>query len=331
MFWIASHSSKENSSVMDYHPLVTIGIPNYNYARYVEVALESVCAQTYPNLEVIIVDDCSTDQSVDKIEEWMAAYKGTRHVKLIKNEKNLGLTKVCNIILQHANGKYFQTLDADDIFMPEKIAGQVMRFQQCEKAALVYSNMKLIDRDGVTINEDYFQYIGYDEAKMPEGLVLKELLTFNFIPHPLIHTHRAREVGGYDETVQVHDYYLWLKLAEKYEVAYMKGKSMLYRIHSSSMSKSSSTNPESVENVLTIKYRYYDFSSQSVKAIIKKDIFNSASYLYQHHHPRAGLWLKRNWILNPSVKSFVLYAANKAGFSFSVFAFFKNLVAKTRE
>lgn len=311
------------------NPLVTIGVPNYNYGQYISLALDSVLNQTYANLELIIVDDCSSDNSLTVIDNWVENYKGAIPITIIKNETNLGLTKVCNIIMNHANGKYFQTLDADDILLPDKIKSQVKCFEQHEQAALVYSNIMLINQQGELINDDYLKYIGFDENRMPQGKVLDELFAFNFIPYPLISTERAREVGGYDESVQVHDYYLWLKLAEKYEVIYEKGKTALYRIHTSSMSNSSSTNPESVENVLAIKFRYYETVAAPIKKIIRKNIYYSAAYLFEHQHPKAELWLKRNLQLNPGFKSFIYYVASRVKLPFSFFISLKKLFNKS--
>jgi glycosyltransferase involved in cell wall biosynthesis len=66
-------------------PLVTIGIPNFNYAHYIEEALNSVASQTYPNIEMIIVDDCSADNSVAVIENWIQNYSGRFVISFIKN------------------------------------------------------------------------------------------------------------------------------------------------------------------------------------------------------------------------------------------------------
>lgn len=301
-------------------PLVSIGIPNYNYAHYIENALNSVANQTYKNIEIIIVDDCSIDNSIQVIEKWMSNYGGAMHIQLIKNKSNAGLTKVCNQVLQHAKGKYFQTLDADDIMLPEKIDMQVKLLDASKNTAFVYSNISVINEEGLVIHPDYLGRINYDKDSMPSGNIFNRLFEFNFIPLPsvLVNTAYANAMGGFDESLQVQDYYLWLKLSEKYDALYMPGITAMYRVHGSSMSNSSATNPRSVDSVLNIKFRYYKQSNDVIKKQIKKDIYFSAAYLYEHNYPSAGYWLKENLLLNPSFKSVMYYAAKKIGIPFSI-------------
>lgn len=309
-------------------PLVTIGIPNYNYAHYIKEALDSVANQTYQHIELIIVDDCSTDDSVVEIENWINNYSGDSSINFIKNKINLGLTGTCNVILKNARGKYFQTLDADDLLLPGKIEKQVALMEREIDAAFVYSNIEIIDENGKIINTDYLQQIGYDENKMPQGNIFEALFDFNFVPLPsvLINTEMARAAGGFDEKQQVQDYYMWLKLSEKHDVLYLNEKTAYYRSHHSSMSRSAKTNPRSVESVLNIKYRYFKNSSKAIQDIIKKNIHFSAAYLYEHKIASAAKWLKRDLIYNPGLKSFGYFVAIHLGIPFS---FFNSIKKKT--
>src|SRR5437868_5835704 len=102
-------------------PLVSIGVPNYNYAHFVIETLNSVVGQDYTNIELIIIDDLSTDDSIAVIEEWISNYQGNVSIIFLKNSSNVGITKTCNHILQNASGKYIQFLDADDLVLPQKI------------------------------------------------------------------------------------------------------------------------------------------------------------------------------------------------------------------
>lgn len=301
-------------------PLVSIGIPNYNYGYYIIDTLTSVAKQGYQNIELIIVDDFSTDGSVEIIDNWISKYEGPIKIIFIKNAKNKGLTKVCNQILEAAKGKYFQTLDADDLLLPDKIEKQVKVIERFKNAALIYSNIAIIDESGKIIEDDYLGRLHYDKNNMPQGNIFEKLFDFNFIPLPstLVNSEYARNVKGFDETLQVQDYYLWLQLAEKFDVIYLPETTALYREHSSSMSNSSSTNPRSADSALTIKYRYYRTSNKKVKSRIKKDIYFSSSYLYRQNFHTANKWLKRNVILNPGIKSFIYYIASSLGLRCSV-------------
>lgn len=307
-------------------PLITIGIPNYNYGQYIVKSLESAVRQTYTNIEILIVDDCSNDDSIIILEEWIKNYDGIVPIKLFKQPKNIGLTKVCNCILNNAQGTYLQILDADDIFKADKLLNQFEIIKGDENIALVYSNMTLIDHAGEILNKDYLRKIGYDETNMPSGRIFEELFEFNFIAYPLIRLSLARKVGGFDESQQVHDYYLWLKLAEKYEIRYCPGNYAYYRIHESSMSNSEKTNIVSLENVLNTKYRYYCNGTANIKKIVKRDIYNSITTLYKSNYPNTELWLKRNYKLNPGIKSFTYYLLHYLGIPYNFLNFLKNIL-----
>lgn len=308
------------------YPLVTIGVPNYNYGQYILGTLNSVAAQTYPNIELIIVDDVSSDNSVDIIENWIQNYRGKIKISFIKNQSNLGLTKVCNIILKAANGKYFQPLDADDKILPKKIEAQVGVLENSVNTAMVYSNSQVIDGSGQVTNPDYFNRIHYNKDRMPSGKIFNDLLIFNFIslPSVLISTQYAREAGGFDESLQVQDYYLWLRLSEKYEIKYVEGTYAQYRVHDTSMSNFSSTNCVSEESVMTIKYRYYQKSNVDLRKVISTNIQNSSVYLYQHQFPSAKKWLTLAFKLKPGFKTAVYFLSIRLGIPFSFFKMLKS-------
>ena len=101
-------------------PLVSVFIPVYNAEKYIAESLESILNQTYQNLEIILVDDGSTDRSVEIIE----SYQDER-IKLIRNEKNMGIPFTRNVGLENASGKYMAIMDSDDISLPERIEKQV--------------------------------------------------------------------------------------------------------------------------------------------------------------------------------------------------------------
>lgn len=302
-------------------PLISIGILNYNYSKYITYALESAAKQTYSNIELIIVDDCSTDNSIEVIERWIKSYVGNFKINFIRNEKNLGLSKSCNVILKNVHGKYFQLLDADDILFPDKIFKQVEILEESKNTALVYSNVTVIDEHGRTTNPDYCDRINYDKNKMPQGKVKEQLLDFNFITvhSALVNTAYAKEVGGFDETIVLQDYYMWLQLAEKYDILYLNECTGAYRIHSASMSNNIKTNPASVNSAITLKYRYYKNSNEILKMKIAKNIQYASVYLYQNKYPTSKQWLSIAFKLNPGIKTFLYFMAIRIGIPFSFF------------
>ncbi|QYN51687.1 MULTISPECIES: glycosyltransferase [Apibacter] len=116
------NSTTNLTTHMSFLPLVTIIVPTYNVADYIENAIDSLLYQTYTNLEIIIVDDFSTDDTLKIIKN---KYSKNNKIKIFENKKNLGSSFTRNIGIQQAKGKYIALLDADDYYVKDKIKKQV--------------------------------------------------------------------------------------------------------------------------------------------------------------------------------------------------------------
>ena len=124
--------------------LVSIITPSYNSAKYIAQTIESVLAQTYTSWEMIIVDDCSKDNSIEIIEKYL---KNDSRIKLHQLEKNSGAAVARNRAIEEAKGRYIAFLDADDLWKPEKLEKQ-LPFMHENDLAFSYSSYDLIDEDG---------------------------------------------------------------------------------------------------------------------------------------------------------------------------------------
>ncbi|QSZ42369.1 glycosyltransferase [Sulfurimonas aquatica] len=123
--------------------LISIITPSYNSSRFIAQTIESVLAQTYKNWEMIIVDDVSADGSNEIIEEYC---KKDNRIKLIKLEKNSGPAEARNRAIQEAQGRYITFLDADDLWISEKLEKQI-KFMNENNLPFTYSSYYLIDED----------------------------------------------------------------------------------------------------------------------------------------------------------------------------------------
>ncbi len=133
-------------------PKITVGIINYNYSDYLEQCLESVLKQTYPNLEIIFVDDCSTDGSLEKISGYEEKYG---NIRAIFHEENLEMPDIAmQEIFQEAKGEYVLLLSADDFLLHDKVLED---YFQClveqQDLDYVYGNLLLVDKNGKTLSE----------------------------------------------------------------------------------------------------------------------------------------------------------------------------------
>ncbi len=219
------------------NPLVTIIVLCYNQTRFVVETLESVKAQTYTITELVIVDDCSSDDSVAVIDRWLRENKIP--CNFIRHQKNQGICKSLNEALAATSGKYVSTIAADDIWLPDKIERQVALMEsQPESVGVLYSDAFQIDESGRPLSG---MYIGthWKLSEMPRGQVLDTLLKFNFVPGltALIRRRCYDTVGLYDEGLAWEDWDMWLRIAREYSFAYSPIPSAKYRVHNNSLSR----------------------------------------------------------------------------------------------
>ncbi|MES2389804.1 MAG: glycosyltransferase [Bacteroidota bacterium] len=199
-------------------PSLTVVCLCYNQAQWLRAALDSVVAQTFSPLELIIADDCSTDNSRDVIEEFVIEYPGTT---VIFNETNLGNCKAFNKALALASGKYIIDLAADDIMLPLRAQTQIDEFEKAgPDAALCYSNAHFIDTEGKVTGPYYHE--ARPASLIKQGNVYEALWGPNFIcsPSVMFRTSLLKDAGGYDETLAYEDFDVWLRLARKYDFIY---------------------------------------------------------------------------------------------------------------
>lgn len=205
--------------------LVSVVIPVYNAERYIEDTLASVWAQTYPHIEVVVVDDGSKDRSLAILEKY------ADRIVLVR-QKNGGAAAARNAGVQAACGKWIAFLDSDDIWHPEKVARQLA---SCGNRKWSYTDTLFMGgiNDGKRDS---------DLNTKHAGMVLKELITNNFIGTSGVMIQRKcfLDAGGFDGSLRsIEDWDLWIRLASKYEIAYVDEPLVQYRIHPASQSRSS--------------------------------------------------------------------------------------------
>lgn len=210
-------------------------IPNYNGEQFIAAAIESVRTQTYPCIEVLIVDDGSTDRSVQIIEQQI---QNDPVFHLIK-QPNRGVAAARNTGIARATGEFIAPLDSDDIWLPGKLRAQVESvLASDEDVGLVYTWSASIDSNG--------HCTGGVNASDREGVVLADLLFENFVGNgsaPLIRRDHLVAVGGYSEEFSrlgatgCEDRDLYLRLAERCRFYVVPKVLVGYRQHENNMSK----------------------------------------------------------------------------------------------
>jgi glycosyltransferase involved in cell wall biosynthesis len=217
------------------NPLVSVLLPVYNGERYVGAAVRSLVEQTYRNIEVLALDDGSTDGSAAAVERVVDA-----RVRLLRFTHR-GLSSVLNDGLAAARGELIARQDADDMAEPERIARQVAAFDACSELALVGCQAWLMSTSGTIIG-------GVERCTEPATI-----RWYGLLDNPFIHTavmFRAaavRELGGYDATYDPYsqDFALWSRLLERAPALNLAQRLVRYRISETSITGAADAKPAS--------------------------------------------------------------------------------------
>ncbi|MGY3576848.1 glycosyltransferase family 2 protein [Bradyrhizobium sp. USDA 4504] len=217
----------ENPAHQELGPICSVVVASYNYASFVKDTLGSVAAQTYAPLELIIVDDASTDVSTEVIRDWMEIHQ-TRFKRclLLRHKVNQGLAQTRNTAFQAAQGKHVFVLDSDNLLFSRCIARHVEVMERTE-AAVVYAQSEWFDA---------VRRVGPSDLWDAE-----RLKTGNYVDAMALVSRAAWEsVGGYShfDMMGWEDYDLWLKFIEVgYEGVFIPEILCRYRVHGNSMNR----------------------------------------------------------------------------------------------
>jgi len=206
--------------------LVSIIMPSYNTADYISDSIKSIQEQTYPNWELIIVDDCSTDNSMEVIRSF-----NEPRIKLLKNEKNSGAAVSRNYALREAKGKWIAFLDSDDTWVPEKLEKQI-KFMKEHGYAFTFTDYR------ICLNGTWMPYVNTG----PNVVTKKRM--YDYCYFSTITVMYEREKIGLIQITNLrknNDYAMWLQAIEKSN-AYRLPECLSYYIkHEGSVSSGSKT------------------------------------------------------------------------------------------
>jgi glycosyltransferase involved in cell wall biosynthesis len=214
--------------------LVSIIIPCYNQGRYLSAAIDSVLGQTHKNIEVIVVDDGSTDDT----SQVAARYAAESRIRYVRQE-NRGPSAARNAGVAISKGEYVNFLDADDTLLPEKLERQLDILQADPALALVYCDIFYIDENGVDIPEKSATSIAQSRRILSGDIFDSLFIGGYFPPHtPLLRFDAYKQSGGFDQDLRgCCDWDLWLRIAANGNRAYyLNEKLAAYRMHGANMS-----------------------------------------------------------------------------------------------
>mgnify|MGYP001558940534 FL=1 len=258
-------------------PLVSIVIPAYNHCGYLREAIESVLAQTYRNVELIVIDDGSTDDTQRVLEAY-----GERFYW--ESQENMGQSRTLNKGWGMAKGDILAYLSADDVLMPDAVAKSVACLQQNPDAVLSYCNTNFID---------------------PQSRVIRGVTAPDYSYHDMVATVTCptstgafflrsafSKTGGWDPQMRHHpDYDCWLRLGLHGRFVHIDETLGAFRIHGGSQSFSQ-TSVETAEEMLRIMTKFYALPQLPADILLaRNEAFAGAHLLVAQLHLRAARYL----------------------------------------
>ena len=196
-------------------PLITVVMPNYNGHRFVEQAIDSVLHQTYPNFELLVVDDCSKDDSLSLIQQ---KAQSDKRIKVITLEHNAGVANARNVGIKEARGEFIALLDNDDLWTEDKLERQLVLANK--GADIVYCSYDFIDEQNNSIKKPFIVPQQTNFNKMLASSVIS--CSTSFIKTELMQAH------PFNSDFYHEDYVLWMELLRVCPTAYGDEKVLMH-------------------------------------------------------------------------------------------------------
>ena len=205
-------------------PLISVILPAYNAEKFIKDAIQSILDQTFEDFELIIINDCSTDNTLQIIKKFQDP-----RIKIIDNKTNLKIVRSLNSGMEIATGKFVARMDADDISLPTRFRKQIEYFNQHPEVDICGSWVRLFDGADTTFKP----YESHDDIKA-------SLLFVNNIIHPSVMFRKASLVKNnlsYDQSfINAEDYGLWVAAMDKLRFANVQEVLLKYRLHANNVS-----------------------------------------------------------------------------------------------
>jgi glycosyltransferase involved in cell wall biosynthesis len=269
-------------TVINKQPRATIIMPVYNGARYIRQAIDSLLVQTYKEFEILIINDGSTDNSVEIIN----SYKDSR-IKLLHNPKNMGLVATRNLGVQEAKTELVGFLDCDDIATPDRLQRQVEFLDAHPDVVLVGGGAVHIDSDSNKTGTVWKEVIPSKE--IPIELLFRNCFIQSTV---LMRKEKLPEVPYKAGFAPAEDYELWVRLARIGRVVNLPGIFARYRVHSTNTSLVKSIDQERARRqIICDQFKEFGIFPTNEEYLIHKTNFISLS-----HDPLDFLRKREDWL-----------------------------------
>lgn len=237
-------------------PLVSVIVPAYNHAQYVQQTLRSIIEQDYPRIELILIDDGSPDNTLEKVKEMQSICENRFENTDISTQENQGTTTTMNRLIEKANGQYILLIASDDELLPGAISALVAKMENEPDAGLVVGRNQVMDGDGnpcywdsarnnIYIRKDAF-YSDFSDflekttlpTSHPKWGTYEALLQCNHIPNGyMIRTSILKQIPSFTKDAPLEDWWLMLQLAKHSKLMNIDQETFRYRWHAANTIK----------------------------------------------------------------------------------------------
>jgi glycosyltransferase involved in cell wall biosynthesis len=213
-------------------PKVSVCVASYNHARFLPATLESVIKQTYPNVEVVIVDDGSRDSSLQIANDYCQRYPDRVRLFTHSNHSNRGISETLNLATEMATGEFWSCLGSDDVLYPDKLERQVTFLMQNSSVDWVYGFGHFINDQGRRLSGLFGIDITQDRCP------IETLILGNRIPAMTVLARRGciEKVGNHNKTLLYSDWEFWIRMLANHKAGFIARPLVQYRIHGSNVS-----------------------------------------------------------------------------------------------
>jgi glycosyltransferase involved in cell wall biosynthesis len=219
-------------------PLVSIIVPLYNHARYIEATLESFAVEGHPNLEVVIIDDGSKDDSFTVAQAWLERHPNVFTNISLERQENAGITKTLNRLVARANGEFITMVASDDLLLPGGIQARLMTLERRPDWLAVFGDATVIDADGRETASSALRKLNRANTKalLSDQFRPQELILRWSVPGPVLLARRqtydpVHGLGGFNESRFLEDRFFYLQLLARKSLGFIEDRVAAYRIH----------------------------------------------------------------------------------------------------
>lgn len=285
--------------------LVSVIVPSYNHSQYIRQCIKSIADQTYKNIELIVIDDGSTDKSVEILMGMRDEFSFELHT-----QKNIGLPATLNkAIKEYVHGEFVSICASDDYWHPEKASKLVSFLNKNSDIPMCYCKTLFVDENSVANNSVTTKA----NKHFSGGSIFGELITqqFHFLPG-MVRTSLYAELGLYDEDIWTEDFDFNLRTSSRYEIGYIDEYLNYYRYPSGFSQKLTTTRVANAHRQCIDKYReskyyrealskwhfrnfvwYSGVAAQKIFAL--NSMINAARYFYKPAFVKAAARLLLKW------------------------------------